>query len=58
MDRNEVLLDPHHLGVPLGASKMISVPMVRSAQTVHQSCVEANTISKWTKTRFHFIHVT
>jgi hypothetical protein len=28
MDRNEFLLEPHHLGVPSGASKMISEPMV------------------------------
>jgi hypothetical protein len=29
---NEVWHDPRHLGVPSGASKMISEPMVRSAQ--------------------------
>jgi hypothetical protein len=34
----------------LGASKTTSKPMVRSAQTVHQSCVKISTISKWTKT--------
>jgi hypothetical protein len=27
-DRNELPLEPRHLGVPLGASKMISEPMV------------------------------
>jgi hypothetical protein len=31
----------------------ISEPMVRSAQTVHQSCVKISTISKWTETSFH-----
>jgi hypothetical protein len=37
-DQNEHPLKPHHLGVPLGASKMISAPMVRLAQTVHVTC--------------------
>ena len=32
---NEIPHDPRHLGVPSGASKTISEPMVRSAQTVH-----------------------
>ena len=45
---NETPHDPCHLGVPLGASKMISDPMVRLAQTVHQSYINTNTISKWT----------
>jgi hypothetical protein len=38
-----------------GASvpKMISMPEVHSAQTVHLSCAETNTISKRTKTSFH-----
>ena len=34
---NEIPHDPSHLGVPSGATKMISKPMVRSAQTVHLS---------------------
>jgi hypothetical protein len=51
-------LVPHHLGVPLGASKMISEPMVRLAQTMHLFCTETNTISKRTEMRFHMIHVT
>jgi hypothetical protein len=34
---NEILHDPRHLGVPSGASKMISELTVRSAQTVHLS---------------------
>ena len=37
---------PRHLGVALGASKMISEPMVRSTQTVHLSCVKISTISE------------
>jgi hypothetical protein len=39
-------------------SKMIFEPMVRSAQTVHLSCIDANTVSKWSKTRFDMNHVT
>jgi hypothetical protein len=45
MVQNEILHDPHHLGVPLGASKMISEPLVHSAQTMHLSCVKISTIS-------------
>jgi hypothetical protein len=41
----------------LGASKMISEPMVRSAQTVHLCCTDANSISNRTKTRFRMTHV-
>ena len=58
MDQNEILHDPHHLGVALGASKMISEPMVRLAETVHLSYTKTNTISKWTEMRFHMTHVT
>ena len=43
---------------PLGASKTISEPMARLAQTVHLSCTDTNTVSKWTKIRFHMTHVT
>jgi hypothetical protein len=53
MDQNELSLDPSHLGVPSGVSKMISEPIARSAQTVHQPCLEINTISKRTKMSFH-----
>jgi hypothetical protein len=38
--------------------KMISVPMVRLAQTAHLSCTNTNTTSKWTEKRFHMTHVT
>jgi gamma-glutamylcysteine synthetase len=37
---------------------MISMPMVRSVQTVLQPCTDTNTISKWTTMRFHTTHVT
>jgi hypothetical protein len=46
MDKNEVPHDPRHLGVPSGTSEMISEPMVRSSQIVHQSCIKISTISK------------
>jgi hypothetical protein len=46
------------LGVPSSASKTISMPMVRSVQTVHLSCADTNIISKRTKMRFHTTHVT
>ena len=55
-DQNEIPHDPLHLGVKLGASEMISKPMVCLAQTVHQTCTDTNTISKWTETRFHMTH--
>jgi hypothetical protein len=38
-------LEPHHLGVPSGASKMISKPLVYSVQTMHLSCIKIGTIS-------------
>jgi hypothetical protein len=58
MDENELPLDPRHVGVPLGVSKMISQPMVRSARTMHLSCAEISTISKQTKMTFHLTHIT
>jgi hypothetical protein len=39
-DRNELPHDPHHLGVPSSAYKIITEPMVRSVPTMHLSCVE------------------
>jgi hypothetical protein len=54
----ELPVVPRHQGVPSGASKMISEPMVRLAQTVHLSCTNTNTVSKWTEIRFHMTHVT
>jgi hypothetical protein len=58
MDRNEIPQDPCHLVVPSGASKMISKPAVRSAQTVHLSCVKISTIFKRTKSSIHLRLVT
>jgi hypothetical protein len=45
-------------GVPSGASKMISEPMVCLAQTMLLPCTDTNTLSKWTETRFHVTHIT
>jgi hypothetical protein len=47
-----------HLGVLSGASKMIPEPMICLAQTMHLFWTDTNTISKWTKTKFHMTHVT
>jgi Leucine-rich repeat (LRR) protein len=55
-DRTELPLEPRHLGVPSCASKMISMPMVCSVQAVQLSYTDTNTVSKWTKTRFHMTH--
>ena len=55
-DQNEIPLDPRHLGVPSGASQMISETMVCLAQTVHLSWTDTG--SQQTKTRFHMTHVT
>jgi hypothetical protein len=52
-DQRELSLDPHHLQVPSGVTKTIFKPIACSVQTMHQSCVEINTISKWTKMNFH-----
>jgi hypothetical protein len=57
-DRNKIPQDPHHLGVSLGASKMIFEPVVCLAQALHLSCTDTNIISKRIKTRFHKTHVT
>jgi hypothetical protein len=58
MDRSELPLEPRHLGVPSSLSKMISIPMVCSVQTMHLSCTDTDTITKRTKMRFHMTHVT
>jgi hypothetical protein len=57
-DENEILYDPCHLGVPSVASKMVSKAMVRLVQTMDLSCIDTNTISKRTETRFYMTHVT
>jgi hypothetical protein len=51
-DRNEIPHDTCHLGVLSGASNTISKPMVRSTQTVHQSCIKSSAISKRTEPCF------
>jgi hypothetical protein len=56
IDSNKLPLEPHHLGVSLGASKTISEPMVRLAQTMHLYCTDTNTVSKRIETRFHLTH--
>jgi hypothetical protein len=37
---------------------MIFEPVVRLAQTMHLSCIEINTIFKWTEVSFYLTHVT
>jgi hypothetical protein len=58
IDKNEIALDPRHVSVESDVSKMISEPMVRSAQTMHLSCTDTNTVSKQTEMRFHMTRVT
>jgi hypothetical protein len=57
-DQNELPIDPHHIGVPLGGSKIIPEPMVRLVQTVHLSCLKNSIISKQTETSFYLTHFT
>ena len=57
-DQNEIPHDPRHLGVPSGASKTISDPMVHLAQTMHLSCVKSSTTSKRTKMSFRLSLIT
>jgi hypothetical protein len=52
-DRNKIPHDPCHFGLPSGASKMISEPVVRSVRTVHLSCIKFSIISKWTESSMH-----
>jgi hypothetical protein len=47
----------HLVAVPSGVSKTISEPMVHSAQTVHLSCTDTNTVSKRAEMRFHVTRV-
>jgi hypothetical protein len=54
----ELPREPHHLGVPSGASKMISEPMVHVVQTEHLSCTDSSTVSNWIEMRFHMTHIT
>jgi hypothetical protein len=52
------LPDPHHLGVPSGASKTVYEPMVHLTQTEHLSGTDANTVSKQIEMRLHMTQVT
>jgi hypothetical protein len=58
MDWNEIPHDPYHQGLLSGVSKTIFELMVHSAQTVHLSCTDTNTIYKWTEMKFHMTHIT
>jgi hypothetical protein len=49
-------LEPCHLEVPSGASKMISG--LRLAQAVYLSYIDTNSVSKWIETIFHMTNVT
>jgi hypothetical protein len=53
IDQNELSLEPHHLRVPSVASKAIFEPMIRLAQTVHQSYLKISTTTEWTEMSFH-----
>jgi hypothetical protein len=44
MDQIELPFDTRHLGVPLGAPKMIFMPMEHSAQSMHLSFIEINSL--------------
>jgi hypothetical protein len=58
MDRNKILHDPRHLGVPSDASKIISELTACSAQTVHLSWIKISTLSKRTETSFYLYLIT
>jgi hypothetical protein len=53
MDQNKIAHDPRHLGVPSGVSKMISEPVVGSAQIILLFCVKIRNISKQTESSIH-----
>jgi hypothetical protein len=55
-DSNKLPLEPRHLGVSSGASKMIYEPIEHSVETVHLYCTDTNTVSKQTEKRFHMTH--
>jgi hypothetical protein len=58
MDQNKIPHVPRHLAVPSCASKTISEPVVLSAQTMHLSYTDTNTISKQAGIKLHMTHVT
>jgi hypothetical protein len=55
-DSDKLPLEPRHLGLSSGVSKMISEPIVRLAQIVLLYCTDTNTVSKQTEMRFHMTH--
>jgi hypothetical protein len=57
MDRKKLALEHCHLGVPSGASKIISEPILRLVQTVYLCCTDTKTVSKQIETRFHMTHI-
>jgi hypothetical protein len=57
-EQNNIPHESGHLGVPSGASKMISEDVVRLAQTVHLYCVKISTISERTELSFHLSLIT
>jgi hypothetical protein len=48
-ERREIPYDPRHHGVPTGASKIISEPLLCLTQTMHLYCIKNSTMSKWTE---------
>jgi hypothetical protein len=46
MDRIDLQLNPQHIEVWSGVSKMILYPIVRLVQNMPPSCAKINTISK------------
>jgi hypothetical protein len=54
----KVSLEPHHLGVPSGAPKMIYEQLEHLAQIMHLFCIDSNTVYKEKEVRFHMTHVT
>jgi hypothetical protein len=58
MHQIDLPLEPRNLGVPSGASEMISKLMVHLLQTVHLSFTDTTTISRQTEIRFHMTQVT
>jgi hypothetical protein len=55
---SKTIYEPHHPVVPSGESKMTFKPMVRLAQTMHLSCTDTHTVTKWKEERFHMAHAT
>jgi hypothetical protein len=55
---SHVTKNQRHQEFPPGMPKTIPEPIARSVQIMHQSCVEINTISKWTNMSFHLTHIT